>query len=101
MLAPLSSTTRSRASTAACHSSRSCSAFGSFLDIARGILQGDELATAGQRNGIVEGAGPTLRRFGGGAHPPIGSRSRFIVNSIFADCKLRQLSTSVRYRSFG
>jgi hypothetical protein len=32
---------------------------------------------------------------------PIGSRSRFIVNSIFGDCKWRQLSTSVWYRSFG
>src|SRR3981189_987927 len=30
MVGPLSSTTRSRASTAACHSSRSCSALGSF-----------------------------------------------------------------------
>jgi hypothetical protein len=32
---------------------------------------------------------------------PIGFRSRFIVNSIFGDCKWRQLSTSVWYRSFG
>jgi hypothetical protein len=27
--------------------------------------------------------------------PAIGSRKRFIVNSILADCRLRQLSTSV------
>ncbi len=30
-----------------------------------------------------------------------GSRNRFMVNSIFADCRCRQLSTSVWYRSFG
>jgi len=29
------------------------------------------------------------------AQPSIGSRSRFIVNSMFDDCRLRQLSTSV------
>jgi hypothetical protein len=29
------------------------------------------------------------------AQPSIGSRSRFMVNSIFDDCRLRQLSTSV------
>jgi hypothetical protein len=34
-------------------------------------------------------------------HGVIGSRSRFIVNSIFCDWRWRQLSTSVWYRSFG
>src|SRR5712664_3769484 len=48
MVGPLSSTTRSRSSTAACHSSRSCSALGKLLDIVRGILEGDELAAAHQ-----------------------------------------------------
>ncbi len=33
--------------------------------------------------------------------PSIGSRNRFMVNSIFCDCSSRQLSTSVMYRSFG
>src|SRR5260370_20298215 len=33
--------------------------------------------------------------------PSISSRSRFIVNSMFCDCRWRQLSTSVWYRSFG
>jgi hypothetical protein len=46
---------------------------------------------AGDR--ILEAAGP--------GHQAFGSRSRFIMNSMFADCKLRQLSTSVWYRSFG
>ena len=31
---------------------------GKLLDIGRGILEGDEMATAGQGNRIVEGAGP-------------------------------------------
>jgi len=38
------------------------------------------------------------------SHPDaesIGSRSRLIVNSILSDCRWRQLSTSVWYRSFG
>jgi hypothetical protein len=38
------------------------------------------------------------------SHPDaesIGSRSRLIVNSILSDCRSRQLSTSVWYRSFG
>jgi hypothetical protein len=39
--------------TAVCHSSRSCSAFGSF-SVSGGILKRDELATAGQRNRIVK-----------------------------------------------
>jgi hypothetical protein len=57
MVGPLSSTTRSRASTAACHSSM-LFCLGKLLDIVGGVLEGDELATAGQGNGIVEGAGP-------------------------------------------
>jgi len=31
---------------------------GKLLDIVRGVLEGDELAAAGQGNGIVEGARP-------------------------------------------
>jgi len=31
---------------------------GKLLDIGRGILEGDEMTTAGQENRIVEGAGP-------------------------------------------
>ena len=36
-----------------------------------------------------------------GAPSSIGSRSRFIVNSMFCDCRWRQLSTSVWYRCLG
>jgi len=32
--------------------------FGKLLNIVRGVLEGDELATTGQRNRIIEGAGP-------------------------------------------
>src|SRR6266436_9493167 len=58
MVGPLSSTTRSRASTAVCHSSRSCSPWEASGCSSRRLLEGDELAAAGQGNGIVEGAGP-------------------------------------------
>jgi hypothetical protein len=34
-------------------------------------------------------------------HSEIGSRNRFMVNSILNDCNGRQLSTSVWHRSFG
>ncbi len=34
---------------------------GKLLDIVRGVLEGDELATAGQGNGIVERPGPVRR----------------------------------------
>ena len=56
MVGPLSSTTISRASTAACHLSSSCSAL-ALLDVFGGVVQRNEMATAGQGNGIVEGAG--------------------------------------------
>jgi hypothetical protein len=35
-----------RQATAVCHSSRSCSAFGTFHDVGGCILKGDELAAA-------------------------------------------------------
>ena len=62
MVGPLSSTTRSRALTAACHSSRSCSAW--EASIVGGVLEGDELATAVQGNGIVERPLPTALSHG-------------------------------------
>src|SRR5258708_31795144 len=43
----------------------------------------------------------SIRSFAAQPPPSIGSRSRFIVNSMFCDCRWRQLSTSVWYRSFG
>src|SRR5882762_8215169 len=36
---------------------------GKLLDIVRGVLEGDDLATAEQGNGIVERPFPTLREF--------------------------------------
>jgi hypothetical protein len=53
------SATRIKTSTAVCHSSICCSAFGSFLDISGGVLESDKLATAGQRDRIFEFARPT------------------------------------------
>src|SRR5882672_6369058 len=58
MVGPLSSTTRSRASTAACHSASCCSGLGELLDVFGGVVEGDELAAAGKGNRIVEGARP-------------------------------------------
>jgi hypothetical protein len=49
MVGALSSTTRSRASTAACHS-RDPARLGKLLDIVGGVLERDELMTAGQGN---------------------------------------------------
>src|SRR5258708_21634888 len=43
----------------------------------------------------------SIRSLAAQQRPSIGSRSRFIVNSMFCDCRWRQLSTSVWYRSFG
>jgi hypothetical protein len=51
---PLLSATRIKTSTAVCHSSSCCSAFGSPLDISGGILESDKLAAAGTRDGIFE-----------------------------------------------
>jgi hypothetical protein len=59
-------------------------------DVVAGILKGDQLAAAGQRDWILKGTLPALWRVHQPA-PSIGSRNRFMVNSIFADCKLRQL----------
>ena len=50
----------------------------------------DELASARERNRFVKSTFPDQLRLS------IGSRSRFMVNSIFCDCRWRQLSTSVR-----
>ena len=67
-----------------------------------GVLERDELASARQRNQIVERSFPAPRgEFQQLAPSSSGSRNRFMVNSILADCRLRQLSTSVWYRSFG
>src|SRR5258705_4045826 len=52
------STTMIRSSTAVCHCSRSCSPWEGSGCSSRSLLEGDELAGAGQGNGIVEGAGP-------------------------------------------
>jgi hypothetical protein len=49
------STTRSIASTAACHSASFCSALRKLLDIFGGVLERDELATAGSGIGSSNG----------------------------------------------
>jgi hypothetical protein len=54
MVGPLSSTTRSRASTAGLPLLEILLGLGKLPDRVRGVLEGDELATAGQGNGIVE-----------------------------------------------
>jgi hypothetical protein len=46
-------------------------------DVGGGIVEGDELATAGQGDWVLEWTGPR--------HHLRGSLSRFIVNSIFRD----------------
>src|SRR5882757_8862789 len=61
IVGPLSSTTKSRASTAACHSSSSCSPLGSFC-VFGGVFQGNDLATVGQRDRVVKRALPPARR---------------------------------------
>jgi hypothetical protein len=58
--------------------------FGQLGDIGPGVFERDELATAGRRYWIVEFALPSggcLRQF----VASIGSRNRFMVNSIFLD----------------
>jgi hypothetical protein len=63
-------------------------------DVVAGILEaGDRAATGSVRRSVVSSPD----------QPPesMGSRSRFMVNSILDDCISRQLSTSVMYQSFG
>jgi hypothetical protein len=45
---------------AACHSAASCSAFGSFVMYVPGVFEGDQLATIGQRDRIIERTLPSL-----------------------------------------
>jgi hypothetical protein len=45
---------------AACHSAASCSAFGSFVMYVPGVFEGDQLATIGQRDRIIERTSPFL-----------------------------------------
>ncbi len=71
--------TRIKASMAACHSAALCSRLRKLDDVIAGILEGDELAgsaATGSDHQIV---------VSNHDQPPvsIGSRSRFIVNSIF------------------
>jgi len=55
---PSDSATKIKASTAVCHSSICCSAFGSFWMYRGSVLRRDELATAAQRYRIVERSFP-------------------------------------------
>src|SRR3981081_381506 len=55
---PRSSAAIIRASVAVCHSSKILLSFGQLHDVGGGILESDELATIGQGNRILEGAGP-------------------------------------------
>ena len=61
MVGPLSSTTKSRASTRGLPLLEVLLGLGKLLDVFGGVLEGDELAAAGQGNRIVEGARPGLK----------------------------------------
>jgi hypothetical protein len=60
IVGPFWLTTRSRASTASCPFLDLLFGLRQLLDISGGILEGDELAAAGQRDWIVERSFPAL-----------------------------------------
>ena len=95
IVGPPSVATRIKASIAACHFLGFVLGLRKLRDVGAGILESDELAPARQRYGIFKRSFPATR----GAHRPApssGSRNRLMVNSIFCDCRWRQLSTMVR-----
>jgi CheY-like chemotaxis protein len=67
---------------------------GKLLDIGRGILERDELATAGQGNGIVERPLPTLQRF----HQPAAARGGFQSGGMRSPRSKRRYFSAVQSR---